>query len=128
MPEDVFAYLQGHTYINLTTFRKNGAGVTTPVWFVLQAGKLYIMTSTSTGKVKRIRNNPRVQLTPASGRGKPLGLPTVEGIARILPVGEDAAAKAALKQKYGWQRAAINLVLQLTGRMKEQVHLEVVPA
>jgi hypothetical protein len=85
------------------------------------------MTTVHTGKVKRIRNHPHVTLEPATSKGKSLG-PATAGKARILPQGEDAAAKEALGGKYGWQRALFNLMLRLRGKMHEQVHLEIVPA
>lgn len=121
-----FANLQGHSYANLTTFRKNGKAVSTPVWFASKDEKLYIMTTVHTGKVKRIRNNPQVTLEPATGRGKSLG-PAAGGTARILPHGEDMIAKQALASKYGWQVALFNLMLRLRGKMRDQVHLEIVP-
>jgi len=52
------AAIQGQKYISLTTFRKNGAAVATPVWFGEGDGKLYIMTRSTFGKSKRIRNKP----------------------------------------------------------------------
>lgn len=45
--------IQGQKYISLTTFRKNGAAVHTPVWFGEEAGKLYVMTRSDSGKYKR---------------------------------------------------------------------------
>jgi general stress protein 26 len=53
--------VQGKKYISLTTFRKNGVGVPTPVWFGENGDKLYVMTRSDMGKVKRIRNNPAVR-------------------------------------------------------------------
>ncbi len=44
------------SYLNLETFRKNGSGVKTPVWFVEDCGVLYLRTDAASGKVKRIRN------------------------------------------------------------------------
>ena len=52
--------IQGQKYISLTTFRKTGVGVATPVWFGEEDGKLYVMTRSDMGKTKRIRNNPQV--------------------------------------------------------------------
>ena len=61
--------LEGHKNINLTTFRKSGNEVPTPVWFVVLEGKLYVRTEASSGKVKRIRNNGRVEPAPSTVRG-----------------------------------------------------------
>jgi Pyridoxamine 5'-phosphate oxidase. len=73
MTAALFAPLAGHQYMNLTTFRKNGQPVPTPVWFAQEGDRIYVVTQAASGKVKRIRANPRVQLTPSDARGKPLG-------------------------------------------------------
>ena len=54
--------LQGHKFIALSTYRKSGQPVVTPVWFTQRDGKLYVWTGASSGKVKRLRNNPHVSL------------------------------------------------------------------
>ena len=74
----------GQKYISLTTFRKNGVAVATPVWFGEDGDKLYVMTRSDMGKAKRIRNNPRVRVAPCTSRGKVTG-PEFEASARILP-------------------------------------------
>src|SRR5215831_11628327 len=87
--------------IALTTFRKSGEGVMTPVWFALARGTIYVETHGDAGKLKRIRHTPRVTLAPCTYSGKVTG--TVrEGYAHILSEpGERAAASAALAKKYG---------------------------
>ena len=52
--------IRGKSYISLTTYRKNGAGVATPIWFAEDAGKLYVMSGNESGKHKRLRNNSKV--------------------------------------------------------------------
>jgi hypothetical protein len=51
-------------YLNIETFRKNGEGVRTPVWFVQDGEVLYARTIANSGKVKRIRNNGQVKIAP----------------------------------------------------------------
>jgi predicted pyridoxine 5'-phosphate oxidase superfamily flavin-nucleotide-binding protein len=65
--------IRGQKYISLTTFRKNGTAVATPVWFGEDAGKLYVMTLSAMGKTKRIRNNPQVRVAPCTIQGKVIG-------------------------------------------------------
>ena len=60
-------------YLNLETFRKNGASMKTPVWFIQDSGILYVQTVANSGKVKRIRNNGRVNITPCKVDGTPIG-------------------------------------------------------
>ncbi len=49
------------------------------------------------GKVKRIRNNPRVLLAPTTVRGKRIG-PESEAKARILGPGEEELAEKAIER------------------------------
>jgi PPOX class probable F420-dependent enzyme len=91
--------IHGQKYILLTTFRKNGVAVATPVWFGEEADKLYVMTRSDMGKTKRIRNNPRVRVAPCTIRGKVKG-PEFDATARILPPGEQAHARETINRKY----------------------------
>lgn len=105
--QDTFANLRRYQYALLTTFRKDGRAVPTIVWFAPDQDKLYVMTPSTTGKIKRIRNNGRVVLAPCNARGKVLGEP-VEAQAHELSVNEYSRAVAALARKYGFlHRVAI---------------------
>lgn len=57
-------------YVSLTTYRKDGTPVATPVWAVADGGELYIWTKSDTWKVKRIRNNGRVSVVACDVRGR----------------------------------------------------------
>jgi uncharacterized protein len=95
-------------YLSLESFKKNGAGVRTPVWFAADpatplgsaTAKIYIYTIANTGKVKRIRNNPRVRIAPSDMRGKSLGQ-WVEARADVV-TGEEAAYGVRLLNKKYW--------------------------
>jgi len=91
--------ISGKKYVSLVTFRKNGAGVATPVWFGEENDKLYVMTRSDMGKFKRIRNNSKVRIAPCTMRGKVTG-PEFSATARILSVSEFAAARATINRKY----------------------------
>ena len=86
-----FAFLRHSKTALLTSFRRNGQGVGTPVGLTVVGNKAYFTTWSTTGKIKRLANNPRVTLAPCTQQGKTRGL-TVEGIARRL---EGAEAKEA---------------------------------
>jgi len=103
MASQIPAPIEGQKYISLTTFRKTGAGVATPVWFGEQDGKLYVMTRGDMGKTKRIRNNPQVRVAPCTIRGKVTG-PEFAATARILPSEEHARARQAINRKYWMAR------------------------
>jgi PPOX class probable F420-dependent enzyme len=70
------------------------------VWFGLADGKLYLRTEATAGKVKRIRNNPRVLVAPCTFRGKPSGAPA-EGRGRVLQASESEGAERAIAANYG---------------------------
>ena len=57
-------------YLSLETYRKNGISVRTPVWFVVEDKDFFVITKSETGKVKRLRNNPKVRISPCNFRGK----------------------------------------------------------
>jgi len=73
---------KGHTTV-LTSFRRNGQGVSSPVGTAAFNDKLYFMTAADTWKAKRIAHNPRVTIAPGTYNGKVLG-PAIEGTARRL--------------------------------------------
>src|SRR5271165_5250179 len=91
--------IQGQNYIALTSVRKNGLGVTTPVWFAEEADKLLVMTRNDSGKYKRIRNHPQIKLAPCTMGGKITG-PEFSATARVLPEAQWPEAKKALQRKY----------------------------
>jgi len=93
------AEIHGQRYISLATFRKSGAAVYTPIWFAEDNNRIYCMTSSKTGKCKRIRSNPRVKIAPCSIRGKITG-PEFRATALILSPAEFPRVRQAIKAKY----------------------------
>jgi PPOX class probable F420-dependent enzyme len=65
MSAEPLALFEGKRYINLTTFRKSGIAVPTPVWFVVHEGRLYVFTAAQSGKAKRLRANGRALVAPS---------------------------------------------------------------
>jgi PPOX class probable F420-dependent enzyme len=86
--------------ILLTTYRRDGTAVPTPVWVVRFGDELRVWTNPRTGKYKRIRNNPRVTVAPCSFRGTPRG-PAIDGSVRLLADGDVDQVLEGIKQKYG---------------------------
>jgi PPOX class probable F420-dependent enzyme len=106
--------LDNSRYAVLTTYRRNGQPVATPVWFALDGDRAVFFTGPRTGKAKRIRNNPHVEMAPSTARGKAIG-PSVSVTARLLGGAEAAAAARALEAKYGWQWRLWSLYERLRG-------------
>lgn len=99
---------QFHRYLVLTTFRRDGRAVPTVVWFAAQGDKLYVRTPATAGKLKRIRHDGHVLLTPSNRTGDARGY-TVAGQARMLPQLEARTAAQALDRKYGWRAEMLHV-------------------
>jgi PPOX class probable F420-dependent enzyme len=112
---DKLAQFANQQFINVETFRKNGQGVPTPVWFVQDGDTLYVRTVDGSGKVKRIRNNPRVRVTPCDVGGKPKG-EWVEGQARFASADESKKVNGLLTRKYGLMKVMFELMGTFQGR------------
>lgn len=119
-----FEHLRGHRYALLITYRRDGEGVPTPVWFGLRDGKVYVHTEPRTAKVRRISANPHVRLAPCTMRGKPRG-PAAEGRARIVSPEEEASAEEAIQANYGLARRLYEQ--PLTRSSLDWVYLEIAP-
>ncbi len=116
-------------YVSFTTYRRTGEAVATPVWIApLPDGRAGFTTTADAGKVKRLRNDPRVTVRPCDVRGNVAdGAPTVSGTAIVVTEGADhAAAVSALRRKYGIQFAVVHLGSTLKARLGRGVSTAVV--
>ncbi|GAA4886315.1 PPOX class F420-dependent oxidoreductase [Actinomycetospora straminea] len=109
-------------FLSLTTHRRDGTPVPTAVWVARDGDSLVVITSATSGKVKRLRRDPRIVLRPCDRAGTVApDAPTAEGRAEIV---DDPAAQAgprrALAAKYGLQYRLIS-VLGLVGRLRALV-------
>ncbi|MEV6929929.1 PPOX class F420-dependent oxidoreductase [Dactylosporangium sp. NPDC051485] len=94
------------SYVSLTTYRKNGTTVATPVWHAVHDGELFIVSGADAWKVRRIRNDSRVGVTVCNVRGKIApGAPTATGTARLLDEAGTARAREYIARKYFMSRA-----------------------
>ncbi len=98
-----FSQFEGEKVISLETYRRNGQPVRTPVWFLQEEGVLYVHTDDSTGKVKRIRRNPKVRVAPSHFRGKPkAGYIEARAELKTSP-GTVEEYRSQIYKKYGFQ-------------------------
>ncbi len=130
MPQDanqvVPAAFDGQKYISLMTYRKTGQGVATPVWFAEEDGQFFVYSEAQAGKVKRIRNNPRVRLAPCDMRGGLKG-EWVEATARILEGQEASHASELLDAKYGWQKRLLGFLTRFRPRPRAYLAIRLEP-
>ena len=94
-----FTAFDAHKYFNLSTLRKSGARVETPVWFAALSGKLYVFTAGNSGKVKRIRNFPEVRIAPCDLRGNLYGEWVAARARIVVDERQQGPAYAALRAK-----------------------------
>lgn len=106
--------LRAQQFCLLTTFRKDGTPVRTPMWFAVKDETVYMATKGGTGKVKRLRREAKVTIGPCNGGGAPLG-EQVEAWGRIVTDPEEsAAAEKALMDRYGLKRRLLRWALRFS--------------
>lgn len=111
-----FETLAKQQYLNLETFRKSGASMKTPVWFVQEGETLYVRTVANSGKVKRIRNNATVNIAPCKVDGALLG-EWIPALAREVKDPETARkVDRLLDKKYGLQKKLFAMASALQKR------------
>jgi uncharacterized protein len=128
---DGIAQFANAKYLSLETFRNNGAGVRTPVWFAADPNPpngvmtFYVYTLPDSGKVKRIRNNPKVRIAPCNIRGDVRGA-WIDARARFCSADEAAKGQSLLIQKYGLVKRIGDFFSGLRGRTQVVLAIEIV--
>jgi uncharacterized protein len=110
----------GKKYVNLETYRKNGVGVRTPVWFATAPEEvggptIYVYSTADSGKAKRIRRTGNVKIAPCDARGK-VTESWVEAIAEIVGGEEFDRGMRLLDRKYWPIKQLLNLSSRLFTR------------
>ncbi len=113
---DIFEQFSRHQYINLETFRKNGAGVLTPVWFVQDGDTFFVRTVANSGKVKRIHNNARVNIAACKVDGTLLGEWVSADAHEVINSDISRKVDQLLDRKYGLLKKMFAMVSALQGR------------
>lgn len=93
--------LRSEKFIQLTTFRKSGKAVATPVWFAAEGGKLYVWSARDAGKVKRVRAGSKAELVACDLAGKKTHGPTYSGSTRLLDDEGSERVRQLMIKKYG---------------------------
>ncbi len=123
MTTSVLSELAKNQFVLLTTFRRTGEAVGTPVWLAQSGNELLITTSATSGKVKRLRHTARVQLVPCSATGSVADGATVVDLRAEVRTDAETMARldSALESKYGLSYKAIRLGHKLRGKSNESV-------
>jgi PPOX class probable F420-dependent enzyme len=122
VPDSKLEPFGAQNYISLETFKKNGQGVKTPVWFVLHNNALYVYTEADSWKVKRIRNNRRVRVAICNFRGTIKG-PWLDGTASIVEGDERLAVDKLLDRKY-FLKKIFNLLTRINRHTRAMIKIE----
>jgi PPOX class probable F420-dependent enzyme len=111
-----FERLAAEKYVMVTTFRKNGDAVNTPVWAAGDDGELVVWSDRQAGKVKRIRNSGRVELQACDARGRKTHGEIVAGEARLLGDEATERTRSVIAKKYGIVGQVTMFFSRLRGR------------
>jgi hypothetical protein len=118
---DAVSGLGAEKFVALTTFKKDGGAVATPMWIGRDADHLFFWTPVDSWKAKRAKNNPRVTLVPCSRGGKVReGATTVDGFAEVIT--EPATVQrlaGVIRRKYGLEFFVVTFVERILARGKK---------
>lgn len=104
-------------YVSLTSFKRDGTGVATPVWFVVDARQLLVLTGSESFKAKRIRRNPAVMIAPCSAAGRLHGEP-IRARADVLPESELRRVERLMSTKYRFDRIVVLPIYRAVRRLR----------
>jgi PPOX class probable F420-dependent enzyme len=118
---DALSVLGAEKFVSLTTFKKDGSAVATPMWIGRDGDHLFVWTPADSWKVKRVKNNPRVVLAP-SGRGGKVrdGTNPVDGVAEVIT--EPATVQrlaGVIRRKYGLTFTVVTFLERLLARKQK---------
>jgi PPOX class probable F420-dependent enzyme len=127
MSFDKLAQFTGQKYLSIESFRKNGQGVRTPVWFAEGDSVFYVYTLADSYKIERIRSNPRVRIAPCDARGniKGDGGEWVDATARILDEAGDRRAHELLNRKYGMIKRIFDIFARLRNNRRASIAIQI---
>ena len=104
-------------YLSLTTYRRDGTPVSTPVWFVEEDGRLFVITAANSYKAKRLRRNPAAMVAPCTARGVPQG-DAIPVEVEFLPPEEHARVDRLIAEKYRVDRVLILPIYRLVRKLR----------
>jgi uncharacterized protein len=118
MSNDATAQLGAEKFVSLTTFKRNGDPVASPMWIAADGARLAVWTPADSWKVKRVRRDPRVTLTACGRTGKvPADQPVYEGTAEVITDQDEVdRVETLVKRKYGLEFRIVTLIETIAAR------------
>ena len=113
-------------FVSLTTFRRSGEPVSTPVWVGRDGGALVVLTPADSGKVKRLRRDPRVEIRPCGRFGAVAeGVEPVAGTAEVREHPDDVErARATIRRTYPLESRLVLGIERLVERLRGRPRTE----
>ena len=113
-------------FVSLTTFRRSGEAVSTPVWVGREGASLVVLTPTDSGKVKRLRNDPRVELRPCGRFGAVAdGVEPVAGTAEVREHPDDVErARSTIRRTYPLESRLVLGIERFVERLRRRPRTE----
>jgi len=113
-------------FVSLTTFRRSGEPVSTPVWIGRDGGALVVLTPAGSGKVRRLRHDPRVEIRPCGRFGKvPDGVQPVAATAELRETPADVErARATIRRTYPLESRLVLGIERLVERLRGRPRTE----
>jgi uncharacterized protein len=105
-------------YISVTSFKRDGTGIATPVWFVSDGGRLFALTDLHSLKVRRIRRNPRVLIASCRPDGKLRGKPVPARAEVLTAISDLERVHNLLIGRYKITYRLVMLVYRLGRRLR----------
>lgn len=116
---------ENQQYLNIETFRRNGEGVKTPVWFAKEGNTLLIWTQVTSGKIKRIRRDGKVRVSPSTAAGETLGEWT-DAQAAVFDSNEDIKrTEIIFRKKYGWMFSMFGWLGKIRGAKYATIQVQI---
>jgi uncharacterized protein len=116
-PADLDARFPGR-YLSVTSFKRNGTGIATPVWFVSDGGRLFAFTNLHSPKIWRIRRNPRVLVAACRVDGKLRGELVPAGAEVLTATAELERVQKLLLARYKISYRVVMLFYRLGRRLR----------
>jgi PPOX class probable F420-dependent enzyme len=124
----VLARLVRQKTVLVTSYRRDGRAVGTPVSLAVDGDHAYVRSFEKAWKTRRLRHNPRVDVAPSTARGRPTG-PGIQATAKRLEGAESRRAARLLAGKHPVLHGLLVPWTHRLGRAKtgKTVHFQLTP-
>ena len=105
-------------YLSITSFKRDGTGVATPVWFVSDGRRLFAFTDLHSAKIRRVRRNPRVLVASCRVDGKLRSDPVAARAEVLTATAELERVRKLLLARYKISYRVVMLFYRLGRRLR----------